>query len=573
MVSGSEDGRIRVWDIPMQACLWYCAGHHGAILAIDASHYPIFGSSASGEDYVARIWDVSRFNPMASDRALQKLEGHQGIILCLGFGFAGGVAVMATGSVDSSIRVWRCDDGNCVMVFRQGCQAVTCLAIMHKLLVTGSKDASIQVWDLHTLRQHCTLAGHSMAITHLDLSDGRLISSAEDGCTLVWDMAGSGSPLFAMTNKGVHCPEPDAPKNDPEMVLLQSVLGEHIVTKTLLGYPTLRTFNSSSSPLLLSLRECMLTSRTLSRKNHGPCGFLSTPMHTADDHHCSARNTAEWKDASPNTTCKTLCNSPLVNITPVSVLTFSTSPLLEKKGKELKLPPALDLIVPAVDLSVPCARHGLPTLSPLGHVGAQCRPIKTGHRSSGDQSSLKTTQKHDLTPERDQIVDFVHALRLSEQACSTQLLKPCLDPFPSKIRSTATTNRRSRDSARHCRSHQSDLESRTHTNSEDGTHTTSEDGLARIHSPSHTHTHRPITRHRPAIFEAHFADLRPVSNNQFQVAGDRDQTATGDPSYRAWKHKWMRRGGTGADPRVDGLERYTPLVSLKMQSFFFQVRL
>jgi len=36
---------------------------------------------------------------------------------------------------------------------------------------------------------------------------------------------------------------------------------------------------------------------------------------------------------------------------------------------------------------------------------------------------------------------------------------------------------------------------------------------------------------------------RPIPRGTFRVAGDRNDTTTDDPSYRAWKHKWMRSRG------------------------------
>ena len=51
----------------------------------------------------------------------------------------------------------------------------------------------------------------------------------------------------------------------------------------------------------------------------------------------------------------------------------------------------------------------------------------------------------------------------------------------------------------------------------------------------------------------------PRMQNMFHVAGDRDQTVTDDPNFRAWKHKWMRARGA-VDPRVDGALQHADLI-------------
>jgi len=263
-ISGSQDGIIRIWDLANQTCLWFCSGHIGPLVDIDASVYPCLGSVSSGHDCVPRIWQVDGFDPHASDRALHLLEGHEGNVLCIGFTRDG--KYLATGGTDATVRIWRCDDALCVRIFEHGRQAVTCLAVSGGLVATGSTDAAIQVWDVDNLRRHCTFAGHHMGVTSvfMDEVEGRLISASVDGHTMVWGLARGGEFLFAMNSRGIQSTKPDV-KNVPEHIVVQAVQGDDIITKTLFGYPLLRTFNSSS--------------QAYARKA-GPCGFLSAKRDT-----------------------------------------------------------------------------------------------------------------------------------------------------------------------------------------------------------------------------------------------------------------------------------------------------
>ena len=99
-----------------------------------------------------------------------------------------------------------------------------------------------------------------MAITALDVKNDKLISSSEDGYTNVCRLWNHGTTNFSINNSGIRNVEPDAQKNVPEQVVLQTVQGDNIITKTLFGYPALRTFNTSS--------------RHFARRN-GPCGFIT----------------------------------------------------------------------------------------------------------------------------------------------------------------------------------------------------------------------------------------------------------------------------------------------------------
>lgn len=83
LLSGSEDGSVKIWDLKEKACLWLNRGHAGPIQCMDASHYPLFATSARGEDLVPRVWNVAAFNEGAADRALFKFEGHSAPVTCL----------------------------------------------------------------------------------------------------------------------------------------------------------------------------------------------------------------------------------------------------------------------------------------------------------------------------------------------------------------------------------------------------------------------------------------------------------------------------------------------------------
>ena len=479
VISGSQDGVMRVWDVSTQSCLWYCSGHTGPVAAVTASCYPLVASAASGRDCVPRLWNIGAFDPYAADRAQQKFEGHEGNVLCLDF-VVGNDILVATGGLDATVRIWRCDDGVCMMVFKPGRQAVTCIAAFENMLVTGSKDACIQVWDVANMRHHCTFAGHCMAVTSVDIADDRIVSSSEDGHTMVWSVS-LRSPRFSMDNQGLQSRKPDARKNVPEKVILQAVQGDNLVTKTQFGYPTLRIFNSNW--------------QQVSRKT-GPCGFMSGNSNSLTG---AARDQAHVQTAPPPTPC-TANRSPMMGggwdgndrggMSSVGSVMSASSP-----GSSW-LPPTSTTGESPGELVLTGNR------SPV--LQRQKEKSARGARIRGETNDVESQWK--VLPATGDDIEFPRAVDLHNRGA---------------------WGRRGSTSGAATTSPTRALDSR-YRRHDFGVHL------------------------EAAAFRADSRTQRqPLVKNQFHIAGERDHTTTDDPSYRAWKHKWMRSRGA-ADPRVDG---------------------
>jgi len=77
-----------------------------------------------------------------------------------------------------------------------------------RLAASGSKDSSVRLWDLQSGRCQHKLTGHSDTVTAVCFTDSHIVSVAIDDRLCIWH-AGSGSRLHCIqlvsTNTTVDC--------------------------------------------------------------------------------------------------------------------------------------------------------------------------------------------------------------------------------------------------------------------------------------------------------------------------------------------------------------------------------
>jgi len=64
---------------------------------------------------------------------------------------------------------------------------VMCLQASDNMLATGSYDSTIRIWDLETLKTIKVLNGHTRGVTSLQFDSGKLISASMDGTLRIWN--------------------------------------------------------------------------------------------------------------------------------------------------------------------------------------------------------------------------------------------------------------------------------------------------------------------------------------------------------------------------------------------------
>ena len=179
VVSGSEDGSIRIWDANSGECTALLKGHSSWVSCIAAlPHNQIVSGS---NDSCLRIWEV------LSGNCLLTLSGHTAGILCVATLPDGRVI---SGSDDNTLRVWDSATGQCLQTLEGHRGRILCVAILPDgRAVSGSTDTTLRLWNITTGECMKILEGHSDWIKAVAiLPDSRMVSASSDHTLRVWDI-------------------------------------------------------------------------------------------------------------------------------------------------------------------------------------------------------------------------------------------------------------------------------------------------------------------------------------------------------------------------------------------------
>lgn len=193
LVSGHDDGAIRVWDlVDNKAATHEFAGTCGNIYTLAVGTLDDMPVIISGsEDYTIRVWDLASGQRDASSST--HLRGVQ----VINSGLLGDRSVVVTGGDDREVRLWDSTTGEPVGEPFLGHTAPVRAVAVGKadgqpVVVSGGDDGTVCVWDAFTRRRLSALPlihGAPVCAVALTTSDGRatVISGAQDGSIRIWD--------------------------------------------------------------------------------------------------------------------------------------------------------------------------------------------------------------------------------------------------------------------------------------------------------------------------------------------------------------------------------------------------
>jgi WD40 repeat protein/transcriptional regulator with XRE-family HTH domain len=109
LATGSEDGTVRLWEVPSGRALGTLQGHTSGVysVALAATGQLLASGSADG---TVRLWDLP------SGRALATLQGHTGVVR--GVALSAGGHLIASGGFDETVRLWEASSATCLQVLR-----------------------------------------------------------------------------------------------------------------------------------------------------------------------------------------------------------------------------------------------------------------------------------------------------------------------------------------------------------------------------------------------------------------------------------------------------------------------
>ncbi|MBE7504188.1 MAG: protein kinase [Verrucomicrobiales bacterium] len=182
MVSASEDGTAKVWDLATGQELLTLVGHEDSVRS--AAWSPDGSQIVTGsKDYVARIWDA------ATGREIRRLGGHRAAIRAVAFSPDGQRIV--TASQDATARVWEAATGRQVLTLQGHSNWVFSAAYSPdgRRIVTGGDDRTARIWDAADGRELRRLTGHQGRVRSAAFSpDSRqVVTASQDQTARVWD--------------------------------------------------------------------------------------------------------------------------------------------------------------------------------------------------------------------------------------------------------------------------------------------------------------------------------------------------------------------------------------------------
>jgi len=182
LLSGSEDGSVRLWSLQTWTCLVCYKGHVFPVWDVQFSPLGYYFASC-GHDRTARLWTTELAHP------LRIFQGHFSDVDCIAF--HPNSNYIGTGSSDRSLRLWDCVTGTCVRFMTGHKSSVLCLAFSPdgRFLASGSSDLRVLVWDIAFGHLLAELTHHSSIISGLAFSrEGTILSSsAIDSSIALWD--------------------------------------------------------------------------------------------------------------------------------------------------------------------------------------------------------------------------------------------------------------------------------------------------------------------------------------------------------------------------------------------------
>jgi F-box/WD-40 domain protein MET30 len=160
---------------------------------------PRLGSSGHSRSHLDnerkfRPWkDVYRdrfkvgFNWKTGRCTIKTFKGHENGVTCLQFDHN----VLATGSYDTTIKIWNIETGEVIRTLRGHTSTVRCLQFDDSKLISGSFDKTIKIWNWQTGECLSTLQCHTEGV----------LSVHFDGCTLASGSIDKTVKIFSFGNK------------------------------------------------------------------------------------------------------------------------------------------------------------------------------------------------------------------------------------------------------------------------------------------------------------------------------------------------------------------------------------
>ena len=194
IVSGGDDGLVRVWETASGKLLHTLSGHEGSVLAV--AFHPDGGEIASAStDRSVKIWEPR------GGRLVRSLAGHSGRVNSIAYSPNG--RWLATGGegqvpidedspgLDGELKIWEAATGELrhSLWGHSGAINTVIFSPDSNRLASGSEDQTVKLWAAEFGQEVLTLRGHNNAVHGVSFSpDGHSLASvALDQTVRIWN--------------------------------------------------------------------------------------------------------------------------------------------------------------------------------------------------------------------------------------------------------------------------------------------------------------------------------------------------------------------------------------------------
>src|SRR6266545_2239640 len=203
LVSGGEDGTVRVWNPATGTTIGEPLMTNAAgVASVAAVPLPDGRTllATGGWGGTVRLWDFTT-------RSRRPLEGHEGKVCMAAVPLPDRRVLLATGGADGTVRLWDTDDSDPIGALLSSGTIVPIWTVAtvsvpdgRTLLATGGWDGTVRLWDPATGTQVVDpLSGHAgpvASVAAVPLPDGRVLlaSGSRDETLRLWDPT-TGKPV------------------------------------------------------------------------------------------------------------------------------------------------------------------------------------------------------------------------------------------------------------------------------------------------------------------------------------------------------------------------------------------
>jgi WD40 repeat protein len=205
VVSGSEDGTVRVWEPGSGAEPLVLSGRQGWVWSVAMGR--LSGRDvvvSGGEDGTVRVWEPG------SEAEAPLLGSHHGLVWSVAVGCLSGLDVVVSGGEDGTVRVWE-PGSEAEPLTQYGYQGRVRSVAVGRLsgrdvVVSGGQDGTVRVWEPGSEAKPLVLSGHqgwvrSVAVGRLSGRDV-VVSGGQDGTVRVWEPGSETEPLVLSGHEG-----------------------------------------------------------------------------------------------------------------------------------------------------------------------------------------------------------------------------------------------------------------------------------------------------------------------------------------------------------------------------------